>query len=109
MFYSLAVLQPRARAFFATPSQFETFIAFLAAGARWKVLSGCVVIGLTGIILLRFHGATSFLWQVCLIAKAVLFAIAVSIFAYASWCAWPARILATPAEAPIHQRRFRLI
>src|SRR6516225_10182553 len=52
MFYSLFVLHPRARAFFDSPSKFEEFITFIAAGARWKVLSGCLVIGATGLALL---------------------------------------------------------
>ncbi len=109
MFYSLAVLHPRARAFFATQSQFEAFITFIAAGARWKVLLGCAVIAVTGLILTWLHGSTSFAWQACIGAKALLFTIAVSIFAYASWFAWPARILAAPDEIPAFQRRFRFI
>jgi len=56
MLYSLAVLHPRARKFFTAPSQFEAFITFLAAGARWKVLFGCFVIAATGLALLYMHG-----------------------------------------------------
>jgi len=41
--------------------------------------------------------------------KAVLFSIAIGIFAYASWVAWPARALAAPGEVPAFQRRFRII
>jgi hypothetical protein len=109
MFYSLAVLHPRARAFFAAQAQFEAFITFIASGARWKVLFGCSVIAVTGLLLIWFHGSSSPIWQACLIAKAVLFAVAVSIFVYASWFAWPARVLAAPNEIPAFQRRFQLI
>src|SRR5262245_13452708 len=57
MFYSLAVLHPRARAFFETPSRLEAFLAFIATGARWKVLCGCFVIAMTGIILVCLRGS----------------------------------------------------
>jgi len=45
MLYSLLVLHPRARAFFGSPRQFEDFISYVAAGARWKVLGGAAFIG----------------------------------------------------------------
>jgi len=109
MFYSLAVLHPRARAFFAASAQFEAFITFIAAGARWKVLFGCSVIAGTGLVLFWFHGSSSSAWLACMAGKAVLFAVAVSLFVYASWFAWPARVLATAAEIPAFHRRFRLI
>lgn len=109
MVYSLLVLHPRARAYFKSPAQFETFITFLAAGARWKVLAGCAVVGGSGgaLLLLR-HGAPT-TWQSYMFAKAALFLIALGIFAYASWFAWPARVMASPSEAPVFQRRFRVI
>lgn len=109
MVYSLVVLHPRARAFFKSPAQFETFITFLAAGARWRVLSGCAVVGGSGcaLFLLR-HGAPT-TWQSYMLAKTALFFLAVAIFAYASWFAWPARVMASPSEAPVFQRRFRVI
>jgi putative copper export protein len=109
MCYSLAVLHPRARAFFGNLSQFESFITFLAAGARWKVLSGCFVIATTGLALLWMHRGASAAWQTSMLAKGVLFITAVGIFAYASWFAWPARALAAPSEIPAFQKRFRLI
>jgi len=42
-------------------------------------------------------------------AKAVLFTIAVGIFAYASWVAWPGRAFASPGEVLAYQRRFQVI
>lgn len=109
MFYSLTVLHPRARAFFAAPSQLEVFLTFVAAGARWKVLFGCALIAASGLILLWFHGGSSSTWRACIVAKAILFTIGVSVFAYASWVVWPARVLAAAHEIPAFQRRFRLI
>jgi uncharacterized membrane protein len=109
MVYSFAVLHPRARAFFEGSPRFEEFIAFVAAGARWKVLFGCAVIAGTGVALFCMHRDASSTWQTCMFAKAVLFIIAVGIFAYVSWVAWPARILASPSEIPAFQKRFRII
>jgi uncharacterized membrane protein len=109
MFYSLFVLHPRARAFFDSPSKFEEFITFIAAGARWKVLSGCLVIGATGFALFVMHYNSSTAWRSCMLAKTILFIIAVGVFAYASWIAWPARALASPSEIPAFQKRFRII
>ena len=109
MFYSLVVLHPRARAFFVTPTKLEEFITFIAAGARWKVLSGCLVIGATGLSLFFMHHTGSTAWQTCMLTKSILFVIAVAVFAYASWFAWPARALASPSEIPLFQRRFRVI
>jgi uncharacterized membrane protein len=109
MAYSFAVLHPRARAFFGSLRQFEEFVAFIAAGARWKVLAGCAVIALTGVMLLPGHDHAPAVWRECLAAKVVLFVIAVAIFCYTSWRLWPARVFAAPAEIPAFQRRFRWI
>ena len=109
MFYSLVVLHPRARAFFETNSQFEAFITFISAGARWKVLSGCFVIGATGLALYFLRRSSSPTWQACMLAKGILFLVALLIFAYASWILWPARTFASPSQLPGYQRRFRWI
>src|SRR5712664_2783567 len=96
MFYSLLVLHPRARSFFSSSRQFEEFIAHVAAGARWKVLGGAAFVAVSGAGLLLLRGAehASTGRNACAIAKAVLFAIAVSLFCFTSWVLWPARILA---------------
>ncbi len=111
MLYSLMVLHPRARSFFGSPRQLEEFIAHIAAGARWKVLSGAAFIALTGIGLLILPGAghSSNGRNACVIAKAVLFVIAVSLFCFTSWVQWPARTLASFEEIPKFQQRFRRI
>jgi putative copper export protein len=111
MLYSLMVLHPRARSFFGNSRQFEEFIAHLAAGARWKVLSGVTFIALTGIGLLLVPGdePSSRGRIACLFAKTALFAIAVSIFCFASWRLWPARTLASVEELPKFQQTFRRI
>ena len=109
MFYSLAVLHPRARAYFALLRQLEEFITFIAAGARWKVLFGCAVIGATGLALIPFRENPPAAWLGCIAAKALLFAAAMSIFAYASWVVWPARLMAAQDEIAAFQSRFRII
>ena len=111
MFYSLMILHPRARSFFQTSARFEEFITFVASGARWKVLGGCLVIGVSGVALFFMSGSQEAnpLFQFCFIAKTVLFLIAVGLFSFASWVLWPARVLATPDEVPIYQARFRTI
>jgi hypothetical protein len=111
MFYSLSVLHPRARSFFGSSRQFEDFIAWLAAGARWKVLGGAAFIAITGVGLLLWpttaeasHGK----W-VCVVAKTILFVVAVSVFCFASWVLWPARTLASAEEIPKFQQKFKII
>jgi hypothetical protein len=110
MLYSLIVVHPRARSFFRNPGDFEEFIALLAAGARWKVLGGCILITLTGVLPLLLEAerrSTGGWW--CLIAKTVLFALAVGLFCFTSWKLWPARVLASVDERPQFQRKFRLV
>ncbi len=111
MLYSLIILHPRARLFFDNPSQFEEFIAWIAAGSRWKVLGGCVIIALTGIGLLFLSGIgnKSTIWFLCIITKILLFLFAVSLFCFVSWKLWPARILAPKDKALDFQRKFHKI
>ena len=111
MLYSLVVLHPRARSFFRSSRQFEEFIAHIAAGARWKVLSGAAFVALTGIGLLLLPGAehASTGRNACVIAKTGLFVVAISLFCFASWRLWPARTLASIEEIPKFQRSFRRI
>jgi hypothetical protein len=110
MFYSLAVLHPRARSFFGGPRQLEDFLAHLAAGARWKVLGGAAFILVTGVGLLVWSIAarSSGKWALLLV-KTVLFVVAVALFCFASWVLWPARTLASTEEIPKFQKRFRRV
>jgi len=111
MLYSLMVLHPRARSFFRGPRQFEEFIAYIAAGARWKVLGGAAFIALTGVGLLVLRGPeyVSGGRNACVIGKTVLFLIAVGLFCFTSWRLWPARVMASAEEVPGFQRTFRLV
>jgi hypothetical protein len=111
MFYSLIVLHPRARSFFRSTGQLEGFIAHIAAGARWKVLSGAAFIAVTGIGLVLLPGAeqASTGRNACVIAKTAMFVIAVSLFCFTSWRLWPARVLASGEEIPRFQQNFRRI
>jgi len=111
MLYSLTVLHPRARTFFGSSRPFEEFIAHIAAGARWKVLSGAAFVALTvtGLLLLPGAEHPSAGRNACVIAKTVLFVIAVSLFCFTSWRLWPARTLASVREIPKFQQSFRNI
>jgi putative copper export protein len=109
MFYSLMVLHPRAGRFFgADDEKFESFISILAQGARWKVLSALGLIALTGaamIPLTESHSTNH--WKEIILAKVILWLMAVGIFCRVSWRLWPARVFAVPKELPAIRRRFR--
>jgi len=110
MFYSLMVIHPRARSFFGDLGKFEEFITYIAAGARWKVLSGAGFIAVTGICLWCWPGSVnSKLAHSRLLAKVVLFILALGLFCVTSWVWWPARLLAAPDQVPRFQRRFRFV
>ena len=111
MFYSLAVLQPRAKAFFNDDGRFEEFIATISRGARWKVLSAFALVFLSGLamFLLAYRRAHSTTWTFLIAIKTALFFAALVVFCHASWRLWPARIFATPDEIPAFQRRFKLV
>jgi len=111
MTYSLFVLHPRARAYFAGDAEFEAFIAAVSHGARWKVLLALGLIGLTGVLLMAAQWPRPHLaWWFALVgAKIVLFAAAVGLFVYTSWHLWPARLFAAPREVPRLQRTFRRV
>lgn len=111
MFYSLTVFQPRALAYFVDPVRFEDFIAAVSRGARWKVLSAFGIVLLSGIALALFDHPRPItgIWVTLIVVKSALFLVALAIFCHVSWNLWPARIFATPEEAPLFQKRFRRI
>lgn len=107
MAYSLAVLQPRLRRFFADPVRSEELATFLAAGARWKVIAMIGLLGVTGAGLVAVEGwQHSTGWRLAVLAKVVLLLVAAGFFCWVSWRLWPARVFALPAEVPRWQRRF---
>jgi len=108
MFYSLTVLHPRAKRYFKNDREFEDFIATLAQGARYKVLSAIGFIALTGVLLIPFRPHPRFWWALIL-AKILLLLGATFLFSYASWVLWPRRIFASDDEIPLYQRRFRQV
>lgn len=114
MAYSFAVLHPRAATFFGSDGQgFETLMTLLAAGARWKVLGACALLGLTGVglVVARMAATTtpSTTWTVLIVFKVALFAATVGVFCYVTWRMWPARVFAAADEVSHHQRRFRVV
>src|SRR4051812_22590887 len=78
MFYSLTVLQPRAKTFFATGLEFEEFIAALAAGARWKVLGAFAIVLLSGVALIPFAQPHSRVWWCLIVTKSLFYLIALA-------------------------------
>jgi len=110
MAYSLAVVQRRLRQFFGNPVRTEELAVFLASGARWKVIGTMGVLAVSGSGLIVIHGWDhSAGWQVAIVAKVVLLAVAAAVFGWVSWRLWPARVFALPAEIPQWQRRFDLV
>ena len=111
MFYSLTVMQPRAKRFFASDAEFEEFVATVAQGARWKVLAAFAFVAISGagLIVVARPRPMSSAWLVIVALKLALFALAVAIFSYASWRLWPRRIFASPAELPGIRRQFRVV
>ena len=110
MFYSLVVLYPRSRKFFKSPREFEEFVAYLANGARWKVLGGAAFVALTGVGLLFLTSSQpSDVWYTCIYTKGILFIAAIGLFCFTSWVLWPARSMASSEEIPKFQRKFRLV
>ena len=111
MFYSLFVLHPRARIYFNEETDFESFIATVSQGARWKVISAMGIIAVTGIalVLLRWPLPSSTQWGFLIVAKIALFIAAVCLFIYTSWHLWPTRVMALPDDIPRIQRKFTRI
>ena len=111
MFYSLTVMQPRAKRFFATDAEFEEFVATIARGARWTVLGAFAFVAITGaglIVVARPVPMTT-AWLAILWAKLTLFTCAITLFCHVSWVLWPRRIFAAPHELPRIQWQFRVI
>lgn len=106
MAYSLFVVQPKLRRFFAADDETrEALTAVIASGNRWKVLGLVGAIAATGAVLLWLTDSP--LW--ILLAKAVLLVVATGIFWYVSWRHWPRRIFATARERPDLDRQLRLL
>lgn len=118
MCYSFFVLHPRARLYFGEDvrgqAAFENLITTLSQGARWKVLLAMGSLLLTGMALaVRLHlsspAAFSALWMGLLVAKTLLFIVALAVFIHVSWRLWPARLFASGDEIPALQSAFRKV
>ncbi|MQA85237.1 MAG: hypothetical protein GEV03_11585 [Streptosporangiales bacterium] len=109
MAYSIAVVQPRAARLLGL-ERYEELATVLGAGARWAVLGMCAALALTGaglVALAYVDRSPGTGWLVLVVAKAVLFGCAATLFGYVSWRLWPARLFALPAELPSLHRAFR--
>ncbi|NHC44455.1 hypothetical protein [Motilibacter aurantiacus] len=107
MAYSLAVVQPRLVAFHGGPAEAEEAATYVAAGARWKVVSLLVALGTTGagLVLLERDGRSGAWWALVAV-KATLLLVAAGVFVRVSWRMWPRRLFATPDEVPRHRADF---
>ncbi|WBQ04970.1 hypothetical protein [Kribbella sp. CA-293567] len=103
MSYSLFVVQPKLKKYFAgRDEEREHLTAVIASGNRYKVLGLIGVIATTGLALLLLDHRNWWIHAV----KALLLLIATAIFWYVSWRHWPRRIFATDAERPALQRQL---
>lgn len=111
MFYSYAVLHPRAARFFGGPEALEPFIVSVSAGARWKVLGGVLLLALSGLGLALRRGSLGPAggWLALIAAKGALLVVTTLLFGVVSWRLWPERLMAAPREIAAHQRRFRRV
>ncbi|MFG1906566.1 hypothetical protein [Kribbella sp. NPDC048928] len=106
MAYSLFVVQPKLKKYFAADQDSrEALTTVIASGNRWKVVGLIGVIALSGVILLLLNHDH---WQLHAV-KGLLLLIATGIFWYVSWRHWPQRVFATAAELPVLQRRLILL
>jgi uncharacterized membrane protein len=112
MFYSLTMVQPRAKACLRNDEAFEGLIASLAQRTRWKVLSLFAVVGASGLAwggYRWYEGQLGAWWLAMMTVKCMLFLLALGLFCHVSWRLWPQRIFAIGAEIPTIQRRFRQV
>jgi hypothetical protein len=111
MAYSFFLLHPRAHLYFQKETDFEAFIATISHGARWKVLAGLGVIGLTGVGLcvMRWPSPLAVPWLMLVGAKIIIWVAALALFVHVSWRLWPARVLALESEITYFQRAFRRV
>lgn len=111
MFYSLSVLQPRARQYFSRDDELEEFTARLAHGSRAKVLAALGVIGVTGALLIPFTrpAAVDRRWVVLIAVKIALLVLAAVVFAVATYRLWPQRVFTPPDQLPRVRRQFLIV
>jgi hypothetical protein len=108
--YSFLTVQPRAKAHFKDVRDFETFVANLAHGARWKVLTLLAAIAITGFVdPLLSESVRPRLWWICFGIKGVLWAAVLGSFVYVSWNLWPRRIFAALTDLPAIRRKFTVM
>jgi hypothetical protein len=109
MAYSIGVVQPKLLRYFGSPQAAEEPATFVAAGARWKVVTVIAALAVTGAGLVVLAEDRAVSWWALIGAKAVLLAAAGAAFWYVSWRMWPRRVFSLPTEAPARQAAFRRI
>lgn len=108
MVFSFTTFQPRLKRLFDNDEQSEEVITFVAAGARWKVLSAFAVMGLSGsfLLIVEWSQHRSGTWTALMLVKSGAFVIALAVFAHASWTLWPRRVFARDAEVAAVRAAF---
>jgi hypothetical protein len=106
MSYSLAVLQPKVRAFFDDAQRREEFTMSLAHGNRWRVVGLIAALIVTAVATMATTSRAVATGYAVVLG---LYALATAIFFCISWRHWPARIFALPEELPGFQVRFRYL
>jgi hypothetical protein len=108
--YSFLTVQPRAKAHFKDVRDFETFVANLAHGTRWKFLTLLAGIAITGSVdPILSESARPQLWWISFGIKGVLWAAVLGSFVYVSWNLWPRRIFAALTDLAAIRREFAVI
>jgi len=108
--YRTFFVDPKARAFFTKPGDYEHFALQQADGMRYVVAAALLVCGASGFALLGLHWSeVDPRWWTLMIAKSVIWLIAFMVFIYISWVYWPYRVFATEAEFPRYQRQGLLL
>jgi uncharacterized membrane protein len=99
LIYRTFFVDPRAKRFFERPQQYEHYALNLAQGMRWVVLLALVITGATGFTLVGLRWQDDAMWQRLMLAKVIIWIVALGIFAYISWVYWPQRVFMVPSES----------
>lgn len=108
--YRAFFVDPAAKRFFGRGPEFERFSLHLADGMRHVVLAALLTCGGSGfgLLAIRWAGASQ-AYLALMGVKAVMWAMALAVFAYISWVFWPRRVFAVEEEhVAIHNQGLAL-
>jgi sterol desaturase/sphingolipid hydroxylase (fatty acid hydroxylase superfamily) len=93
--YRTVFVDPRARHFFASPTDYERYCLAQAHGMRYLVLAALVVTGASGLFLAIARGNSADGWLTLVVAKSVVWFTVAGLFTHISWNYWPRRVFIT--------------